>query len=91
MVKFDLNVLDKDYDVFKSNSGLGLMTRAKNVLTTLKNTNADARVGVLRGNNDDELNDDGKVVKRLIDDIANNESAQTILGIGNIGNRNTPA
>lgn len=39
MVKFDLNVLDKDYDVFKSNSGFGLMTRAKNVLTALKNTN----------------------------------------------------
>ena len=90
MVKFDLNVLDKDYDVFKSDSGLGLMTRAKNVLTILKNTNANVRVGILRGNNNDELNDDGKVVKRLIDGIANNESAQTILGIGDIGDHDTP-
>ena len=48
MVKFDLNVLDKDYDVFKSDSGLGLMTRAKNVLTTLKNTiNNDAKKVIL--------------------------------------------
>ena len=38
-IKFDLGVLNTDYDVFSSESGFGIMSRAKNVLTALKNTN----------------------------------------------------
>lgn len=66
------------------------MMRAKNVLTILKNADANARADVLGAG--DDLNDDGEVVKRLIDDINNNASAKTILGLdANIGDHNTPA
>ena len=36
---FDLNVLNTDYNMFSSESGFGILSRAKNVLTALKNTN----------------------------------------------------
>ena len=48
---FDLNVLNTDYNVFSSESGFGILSRAKNVLTTLKNANTDAaKLAVLTGN-----------------------------------------
>ena len=66
------------------------MMRAKNVLTILKNADANARAGVLGA--DEGLNDDGEVVKRLIDDINANASAKSILGLAaDIGDHNTPA
>ena len=66
------------------------MMRAKNVLTILKNANAGDRAGVLGAG--EGLNDDGEVVKRLIDDINANASAKTILGLdANIRDYNTPA
>lgn len=39
IIKFDLNVLNTNYDVFSKDSGFGIMSRAKNVLTALKNAN----------------------------------------------------
>lgn len=66
------------------------MMRAKNVLTVLKNANAENRAGILGTN--DALNDDGGVVKRLIEDINANASAKTILGLtDNIENHATSA
>ena len=40
-IKFDLGVLNTNYNVFSKESGFGIMSRAKNVLTALKNTNAE--------------------------------------------------
>lgn len=46
-IKFDLGVLNTNYDVFSSESGFGIMSRAKNVLTTLKNTNVNQRNDII--------------------------------------------
>ena len=56
-IKFDLTVLNTDYNVFSSDSGFGMMARAKNVLTALKNANDDAGRNAIMGA--DNLNSDG--------------------------------
>lgn len=78
MIKFNLNVLNTDYNIFKSDSNIALITRAKNLLTALKNTN---------GNNNqlnriithDAINDDSMFLKRLLKDIFENNSAKSVL------------
>lgn len=56
-IKFDLGVLDTDYNVFSSDSGFGMMARAKNILTALKNTPNDAGRNDIMG--EEALNSDG--------------------------------
>lgn len=55
-IKFDLTVLNTDYNVFSSESGFGMMARVKNVLTALKNAPNDGRNAIMGADN---LNSDG--------------------------------
>lgn len=51
-IKFDLGVLNTDYNMFSSESGFGILSRAKNVLTALKNANnADQQNAIIGDNN----------------------------------------
>lgn len=77
-IKFDLGVLNTDYNVFSKESGFGIMSRAKNVLTALKNTNAEGQRNdiISVDNADHPSNDDGKLLVRLIKDIYDNNGAR---------------
>lgn len=78
-IKFDLNVLNTDYNVFSSDSGFGMMARAKNVLTALKNAEDDAeRNDIIPVGEDNRPtnNSDGKLLVRLIKNIYNNNGAK---------------
>lgn len=76
-IKFDLTVLNTDYNVFSSDSGFGMMARAKNVLTALKNADNDGINAIIPvGEDNRPSNSDGKLLVRLIKDIYANNGAK---------------
>lgn len=81
-IKFDLNVLNTNYDVFSKDSGFGIMTRAKNVLTALKNANNDNAKTIVLGADVNVLNNANGVIANAIID---NNGVITLNGVNITG------